>query len=83
MHDKCPSKDSIWDTHNSALCDVDKYSLEMSSTAKSYHIREARGAKGNKNLLAQNKPLFGFIPIYGVHSHVHDTNSNDVCIDIL
>ena len=38
MHNKCPSQDSIGDTHNSALCDIDKYSLEVSSTAKSYRI---------------------------------------------
>ena len=55
----------------------------MNSTAKSYRIQEARGAKGNKKLLAQNKPLFGFIPIYGLQSRAHDTNSNDVSSDIL
>ena len=36
MRDKCTSQDSIGDTNNYALCEVDKYSLEMSSTAKSY-----------------------------------------------
>ena len=46
-HDKCLSRDPIGNTSNSTLCDADKYSLEMSSTAKSYRIRQARGAKEN------------------------------------
>ena len=60
-----------------------KYLLEMRSTLKSYRIREARRAKENKILLAQNKLLFGFIPIYGLQSRIHGTSSNDVCTDIL
>ena len=55
----------------------------MNSTAESYRIREARGATENKKLLAQNKPLFSFIPTYGLQSLVHDANSNEICTDIL
>ena len=81
--DKRSKRDTIGDTINPVLCDVDKYSLEMNSTAKSYRIREARGATENKKLLAQNKPLFGFIPTYGLQSRVHDANSNEICTDVL
>ena len=48
MHDKSPSQDSIGDTENTVDCDLDKYSLEMSSTLKSYRIREVTGAKESK-----------------------------------
>ena len=36
--DKRSKRDTIGDTINPILCDVDKYSLEMNSTAKSYRI---------------------------------------------
>ena len=44
--DKRSERDTIGDTINPALCDVDKYSLEMNSTAKSYRIRE--GKRGHR-----------------------------------
>ena len=46
--DKCPSRHPIGDTSNSTLCHADKHLLEMNSTAKSYRIREAKGAKEKK-----------------------------------
>ena len=33
--------------------------------------------------MAQNEPLFGFIPSYGLKSHIHDTSKNDACSNIL
>ena len=61
----------------------DKYALEMNTASKSDRLRLARGAIGNKKFLAQNKQFFGFIPIYGLHSPIDDTNTNSVCADIL
>ena len=48
---------------------MSKYSLEMSTMLKSYNIRVAREAIGNKKLVAQNEPLFDFIPIYVLQLH--------------
>ena len=81
--EECPRRGSIGDTANPVLGDVDKYSLEMHSSCKKYRIREARGAKQHKILLAQNKPLFGFIPTYGLQSRIHDTNKNETSTDLL
>ena len=36
-----------------------------------------------KKLVAQTEPLFGFFPIYGLKSRIHDTSKNDVCNNIL
>ena len=55
----------------------------MHSSCKKYRMREARGAKQNKKLLAQNKPLFGFIPTYGLQSRIYDTNKNEASTDLL
>ena len=82
-HNRCPSQDPIGDTRNISDCDDDKYSLDMSATLKSYRIRVAKEAIGNRKLVAQNEPLFGFIPIYGLKSSIHDTSGNDVCSKIL
>ena len=81
--EECPRRVDIGDTTNSKLGAVDKYSLEMHSSCKKYRMREARGAKQNKILLAQNKPLFGFIPTYGLQSRVYDTNKNEESTDLL
>ena len=43
----------------------------------------AKGAPENKTCIQQNRPLFGFIPIYGLKSHVYDMKGNSVCKDIL
>ena len=81
--EECPRRVHIGDTTNPILGAVDKYSLEMHSSCKKYRMREARGAKENKILLAQNKPLFGFIPTYGLQSRIYDTNRNEESTDLL
>ena len=65
--ENCPNRDPINDIEINAGCDVDKYALGMSTTLKNYCIiRMAKGAKENIIMVAQNKPLFGFIPIFGL-----------------
>ena len=81
--DKCLMGDTVGDNFVTSALYGDKYSLEMNTTCKSDHLRLARGAIGNKIDMAQNKQLFGFIPIYGFQSRIYDTNTNSVCADIL
>ena len=61
----------------------DKYALEITTALKGEKIRVAKESTVNKKFLDQNQPLFGFIPIYGLQSRIHDSNSNTVCKDIL
>ena len=81
--DKCPMEGTVDNNIDSNILFVDKYSLEINTACKSDRLRLARGAIGNKNFMAQNKQFFGFIPIYGLHSPIDDTNTNSVCRDIL
>ena len=67
---KCPVKGTVDDNVNSNILYVDKYSLEMNTACKSDHLRLARGARGNKNFMAQSKQFFYFISIYGLHSRI-------------
>ena len=46
----------------------DKYCLEINTTQKSKKMKLAKAASANENFFEQNKPLFGFIPIYGLPS---------------
>ena len=46
-------------------------------------MRLAKESTANKEFLNPNQPLFGFISIYGLRSHIYDSNSNTVCKDIL
>ena len=62
---------------------MDKYGLEIQNSTKSIRIQEAKTAPGNKQCIEQNKPLFGFIPIYGLKSRVYDRSNNLVCTDII
>ena len=61
----------------------DKYCLEINTSQKSEKMKLAKKAKNNKQFLEQNKPLFGFIPIYGLPSQVYDSNNGSICTDIL
>ena len=63
--------------------DSDKYKLEIQTKLKKSKIQVAKGALGNEKCMQQNRPLFGFIPIYGLKSRVYDTGTNSVCTDIL
>ena len=81
--DHCPIRDAVGDNIISSAESDDKYSLEVNTTCKSYRLRLARGATDNKIQMAQNKQFFGFIPIYGLHGRITDTNTDSVCTDIL
>ena len=81
--DHCPIVDTVGDNVISGAEFGDKYSLEMDTTCKSDHLCLTSGAIENKIQMAQNKQLFGFIPIYGLQSRITDTNTNSVCTDIL
>ena len=61
----------------------DKYCLEINTTQKSKKMKLAKETSKNKKFLEQNKPLFGFIPIYGLPSRVYDSNIGSICTDIL
>ena len=61
----------------------DKYCLEINTTQKSEKIKLAKAGRANEKFLEQNKPLFGFIPIYGLPSRVYDSNNGSICNDIL
>ena len=61
----------------------DKYELEIQTNLKKSKIQVARRAPENELCIRQNRPLFGFIPIYGLKSRVYDTGDNSVCTDIL
>ena len=63
--------------------DVDKHVLEIQNSKKSNRIQKAKAAPGNKQCIEQNRPLFGFIPIYGLKSRVYDNSNNSVCTDII
>ena len=77
----------VTNIHNVKNClqdsDVDKYALEIQNSNKSLRIQEAKAAPGNKQCIEQNRPLFGFIPIYGLKSRVYDNSNNSVCTDII
>ena len=70
---------------NSAIEGImdEKYCLETNITQKSEKMNLAKKASKNKLFLEQNKPLFGFIPIYGLPSRVYDSNKGSICTDIL
>ena len=36
-----------------------------------------------QTVTSTNKPLFGFIPVYGFKNCIYDTGRNDVCNDVL
>ena len=61
----------------------DKYCLELQTKMKGEKIRLARSAVENKKFLAQNTPLFGFIPIYGLKGRVYDRHENNICHTIM
>ena len=63
--------------------DMDKYALEIQNSSKSQRIQEAKAAVGNKQCMEQNRPLFGFIPIYGLKSRVYDNGNCSACTDII
>ena len=62
---------------------TDKYTLELHISNKSQRIREAKAAPDNDKCIKQNRPLFGFIPIYGLKSRVYDHSNKSVCTDII
>ena len=62
---------------------ADKYALELQTSMKKGKLKVARQAPDNTLCIAQNVPLFGFIPIYGIKSHVVDKCHNIECNDIL
>ena len=83
---KVPSFSSVdSNVQNSASSDIidDKYCLEINTTQKSKKIKAAKAANANKKFLEQNKPLFGFIPIYGLPSRVKDSENGSICTDII
>ena len=64
------------------LCD--KCALEIHvSSKKDDRIRLARLEPDYTKCITQNRPLFGFIPIYGLKSRVYDYKDNPVCTDLL
>ena len=62
---------------------TDKYTLELHISNKSQRIQEAKAAPDNDKCIKQNRPLFGFIPIYGLKSQVYDHSNNSVCTNII
>ena len=62
---------------------ADKYALELQTSMKKDKLKVARQAPDNTLCIAQNVPLFGFIPIYGIKNHVVDKCHNIECNDIL
>ena len=50
---------------------------------KSDKIILAKSFTGNTMCIDQNRPLFGFIPIYGLKSRVYDVKNNPECTDLL
>ena len=69
-------------TEEKGLCD--KYALEIHvSCKKNDRIQLARAAPDNSKCITQNRPLFGFIPIYGLKSRVYDHKDNPECTDII
>ena len=74
---ECQGQNSL---QNSAM---DKYALERQNSNKSTRIQEAKAAPGNEQCIEQNRPLFGFIPIYGLKSWVYDKSNNSICTDII
>ena len=44
----------------------DKYVLELHNSDKSKTIQEAKAAPGNEKCIHKNRPLFSFMPIYGL-----------------
>ena len=85
---ECQAESNTVKTYNNDVAtthsvDNDKYELEIQTKLKKSKIQVAKGALKNKKCMQQNKPLFGFIPIYGLKGRVYDTGSNSVCTDIL
>ena len=62
---------------------ADKYALELQMSNKNKRIWEAKAAPENNKCIQQNRPLFGFIPIYGLKSRVYDSKENSTCTDII
>ena len=84
----CQVENGVVDTvtSNTAVVDLhdnDKYELEIQTKLKKSKIQVAKGAPENELCIQQNRPLFGFIPIYGLKSRVYDSQGNSVCKDIL
>ena len=75
--------DTLISNTTAELQDDDKYELEIQNNLKKSKIQVARRATENELCIQQNRPLFGFIPIYGLKSRVYDTGNNSVCTDIL
>ena len=57
----------------------DKYCLELQTKMKGEKVCIAKSAMANKKFMAQNTPLFGFIPIYGLKGRVYDRRKNNIC----
>ena len=67
---ECRTESSAVQTYNSDVAtahsvDSDKYELEIQSKLRKSKIQVAKRALENEKCMQQNKPLFGFIPIYG------------------
>ena len=75
--------DTLISNTTAELQDDDKYELEIQTNLKKSKIQVARRAPENELCIQQNRPLFGFIPIYGLKSQVYDTGDNSVCKNIL
>ena len=88
-HDQAPSsakgssttRDIVMSTTNDGQ--TDKYALELHMSNKSKRIREAKAAHENDKCIQQNRPLFGFIPIYGLKSRIYDHSNNSIGTDII
>ena len=63
--------------------DTDKYALVLQNLNKTKRIQEAKAAPGNEECMQQNRPLFGFIPIYGLKSRVYDSYNNSQYSNII
>ena len=71
-------------SHSSCEDFDEKYALKIHvSSKKSDKIQLAKSAISNTRCISQNRPLFGFIPIYGLKGRVYDNKNNSECTDLL
>ena len=59
---------------------ADKYAQ---TSVKAERTKIANQVPDNDMCIKQNKPLFSFIPIYGLKDWVHNTCTSAECTDIL
>ena len=62
---------------------TDKYVLILYTPLKDVKMQIAKKFKGNSLCMQQNKPVFGFFPIYWLGSRVSDGKQVSVYTDIL